>query len=347
MARIAALFLLLASACAQPADPGPVGGFVTPESLLAPHRRAEDFFNPWARDPKSAWGMLRWMVSRNPHDKSRPPEIPALPNDGAYLAGVEHSATVTWVGHSTFAVHDADDVFLTDPHFGPRALFPRRTLPPGLPLEAVPADAFAVISHNHYDHLDEFTVKALPASVGWYVPLGLAAWFRERGRRDVTELDWWQSARRGRWTVTCLPSQHWSRRLGQGTNQTLWCSWLLESGEHCYYFAGDTGYFHGFAEYGRRWPEIDVAMLPIGAYEPRWFMRYQHMNPAESLQAFRDLGARYLLPMHWGTFDLTDEPLDAAPRELARAARAEGEDPARIRTLAIGERWKVPERAAR
>ena len=337
------LLLLAAAACAYPADPGPVEARVDSDSLYAAHRGSA-FFNPWAEDPKSTWNLLRWGFSRNPYDRSQPPEIPVVANDGAYLSGVEHSATITWVGHSTFAVHDADDVFLTDPHFTDRALIPHRSVPPGIPVEAVPADAFAVVSHNHYDHLDEGTVRELPASVGWYVPLGLADWFRERGRDDVTELDWWESARRGRWTITCLPAQHWSRRIGQGTNETLWCSWLLDSGDHRYYHAGDTGYFHGFAEYGRRFPDIDVAMLPIGAYEPRWFMRYQHMNPAEALLAFRDLGAGTLLPMHWGTFDLTDEPLDEAPRALAEALASSDVDPARVRTLAIGERWKVPAR---
>ena len=185
----------------------------------------------------------------------------------------------------------------------------------------------------------------MPASVGWYVPLGLADWFRKRGREDVVELDWWQSATRGRFTITCLPAQHWSRRIEHGMNKTLWCSWLIDSGDHRYYFAGDTGYFHGFAEFGRRFGPIDVAMLPIGAYEPRWFMGWQHLDPAQAYQAFLDLKAAAMLPMHWGTFDLTDEPVDLAPRELAEVVTARGGDP-RVRTLAIGERWTLPARPA-
>jgi L-ascorbate metabolism protein UlaG (beta-lactamase superfamily) len=158
----------------------------------------------------------------------------------------------------------------------------------------------------------------------------------------VQELDWWQSARHGRWTITCLPSQHWSRRIELGTNETLWCSWLLDSGERRYFFAGDTGWFHGFAEFGRRFAPIDAAILPIGAYEPRWFMRGQHLNPAEAWQAFGELGARWLLPMHWGTFDLTDEPLDEPPRALARAIAEAGGDASRVHLFAIGERWLIP-----
>jgi N-acyl-phosphatidylethanolamine-hydrolysing phospholipase D len=303
------------------------------------------FFVPWSEDPTSFWGLVKWQLfSRNPYDKSHAPRIPVVPNDGDYLAGVEHSATVTWVGHSTFAVHDAGDVFLTDPHFGKRALIPARKVAPGIPVEAVPPDAFAVVSHNHYDHLDAWTVEELPASVGWYVPLGLADWFRARGREDVTELDWWESATRGRFTITCLPSQHWSQRLEQGQNRSLWCSWLVDSGDYRYYFAGDTGYFRGFEEFAQRFAPIDVAMLPIGAYEPRWFMGWQHLDPAQAYQAFLDLQARFMLPMHWGTFDLTDEPVDLAPEELAAVLDEVGGDP-RVHTLAIGQRWKLPKRA--
>lgn len=337
-----------ASVAGSSAESGEPGDRAEETSLHAVHRDEQGFFNPWRRFSRPSFGdVLAWKWADNPYDKAREPVPARVENDGRYLAGVENSATVTWVGHATFAVHDRGDVFLTDPHFSKRALIPARAVPPGLPLEAIPADAFAVVSHNHYDHLDEDSVTGLPATVGWYVPKGLAAWFRERGREDVTELDWWESARRGRFTITCLPSQHWSRRLGQGENETLWCAWLVDSGDYRYFFAGDTGYFAGFEEYGRRFAPIDVAMLPIGAYGPRWFMAYQHMDPEEAYQAFLDLRARAMLPMHWGTFDLTDEPLDLPPQELTQViARRAGTDE-RVRILAVGERWKVPARLDR
>lgn len=268
---------------------------------------------------------------------------PWLPNDGASLARTEAGGAVTWVGHSTFAIHDRDDVVLTDPHWGARALLPRRLSPPGLPLAAVAAAAFAVLSHNHYDHLDSWTVRQLPVSIDWYVPLGLGPWLRRRTAARVVELDWWQSARRGRWTLTCLPAQHWSNRLDMARNSSLWCGWLLDSGQRRYYFAGDSAYFHGFTEIGRRFPGIDVALLPIGAYEPRWFMRAQHMNPAEAWRAFGDLGARQLVAMHWGAFDLTDEPANAAPGVLRTLVRRHAGAAAleRVQILAVGERWQV------
>ena len=316
--------------------------------LHAPHQAGGLFFNPWGQPSRRLRDLLRWKLTPNPYDKSSTPCVPVVSNDGAYLADPGAPDSITWVGHATFAVQDGGEVFLTDPHWGPRALLPRRHWPPGIPRAAVPAHAFAVLSHNHYDHLDAWTVARLPPEIAWHVPLGLAGWLRRRrghGKAEapaaVQELDWWQSVRRGRWTMTCLPAQHWSNRLDSGRNSTLWCSWLLDSGRRRYFFAGDSGYFPGFAEIARRFAPIDVAFLPIGAYEPRWLMAYPHMDPAEAWQAFRDLGARWMVPMHWGTFDLTNEPIDLPPRVLAEAIAATGGDAARARVLAIGERWLV------
>ncbi len=329
-----------------------------PALLYAPHGAPGKFFNPWAPMTTSFLDVLRWKLRKNPYDKRQPLHIPVVANDGAYLAsgggfpGEIEPPSVTWVGHSTFAIQDGGEVFVTDPHWGPRALLPPRKSPPGIPLQAVPPAACALLSHNHYDHLDTWTVDRLPKSVRWFVPLGVRPWFKGRRKSadlEVVELDWWQSAPHGRFTVTCLPAQHWSNRLDVGRNASLWCSWLLTGGERSYYFAGDSGYFHGFREIGRRFGPIDVALLPIGAYEPRWFMRPQHMNPAEALRAFQDLGARHMVGMHWGAFDLTDEPVDLAPRVLREEVDRAGEDPGRgvgkdpggVHVLAVGERLKI------
>ena len=312
-------------------------------SLYAPHGKPGGFFNPWQPFPHGFTDMLWFAVRSNPYDKGRKPEIPIVANDGASFGIREKSAAVTWVGHATVAVHDENDVFLTDPHFTPRALIPSRWTPPGVPIGAIPGDAFAVISHNHYDHLDSGSVDGLPDTMDWYVPLGLADWFRARGRSRVVELDWWQSVERGRWTITCLPAQHWSRRIWQATNASLWCSWLLDNGSRRYFFAGDTGYFHGFREYRRRFGPVDVALLPIGAFEPRDFMAYQHMNPEDTVKAFLELEARWLIPIHWGCFDLSFEPLDEPPKVLREAVGRESRiAPDRVRILAVGERWEIP-----
>jgi N-acyl-phosphatidylethanolamine-hydrolysing phospholipase D len=268
-AAAAALALALAAAAIANLDAA-----ATRESLYASNLGTDGRFRtPWANGERSLLSALRWTFSRSAYAGVEAPPTPVVANDGAYLSDADAPPSLTWVGHATYVVHDRGDVFLTDPHFTRRALLPPRLVAPGLPIETIPGDAFAVISHNHYDHLDRGTVQALAPSVGWYVPLGLAHWFRELGRRDVHELDWWQSIRRGRWKITCLPSQHWSQRIEQPANQTLWCAWLIESTERRYFFAGDTGYFHGFAEYGRLYPGIDAALLPIGAYSPR------HLRP--------------------------------------------------------------------
>jgi N-acyl-phosphatidylethanolamine-hydrolysing phospholipase D len=338
------VFSLCVAACTVPPDQTPEI-VVDPSSLYAPHGKPGAWFTPWRPLDRTFTDMLRWAVSRNAYtgEWRESPNVPRVENNGSSLATRENSASVTWVGHSTFAVHDEEDVFLTDPQFNQRALLPKRYHPPGVPIAAIPESAFAVVSHNHYDHLDAYTVETLPPSITWFVPLGLADWFRKKGRHAVIELDWWQSVQHGRWQVTCVPSQHWSLRIGQPQNSTLWCAWIIASNERTYFFTGDTGYFHGFTEINKRFGPIDIAMLPIGAYEPRWFMRYSHMNPTEAYRAFLDLGARWMLPCHWGTFDLTDEPIDEPPRELRRVVKAAGDRLDPIRILAIGERWQIPE----
>ena len=320
----------------------------SPDSLYASHGRPGEWFNPWWKrrhGPLSYYRMRLFYRNEWWTAKRTPPRVPTVANDGDYLSEPERSTSFTWVGHCTYVVKDGGDTFLTDPHFGARAFFPKRLHPPGVPIEKIPADAFALLSHNHYDHMDAWTVENLPDSVTWYVPMGLAGWFRDRGRR-VVALDWWQSARRGRWKLTCLPAQHWSNRFGMGANSTLWCSWLIESESRKFFFAGDSGYYQGFAEYGRKFGPIDAAMLPIGAYAPRWFMRYAHLDPAEAYRAFGELRARWMLPMHWGAFDLTNEPVDQPPKELKKAVRAAGGDPEAVRLMAVGERWCIPDSSA-
>jgi N-acyl-phosphatidylethanolamine-hydrolysing phospholipase D len=312
----------------------------TPGDLYAPHFADGRFFNPWRRFETRLRDVLRWQLSgKAPYDRKSPLRIPVAENDGAYLKDRSQPSSVTWVGHSTFAVQDEGEVFLTDPHWGPRALLPPRLSPPGIPLSAVPADAFAVLSHNHYDHLDAWTVRRLPRSIPWFVPLGLGRWLRSRGPETVTELDWWQSATYGRWTLTCLPAQHWSNRLGMPRHSTLWCSWLLDNGACRYYFAGDSGYFHGFAEIGRRFGPIDVAFLPIGGESILGFHRT--MGPRDAARAAALLKPRRVVPITYGSAGgfpfvwYADDPVAS----FHEAATAEGFAPDRIVVLQPGESW--------
>ena len=340
-----ALIVFAPGCLAYPKDDGAYKVSSDPTSLHAPHLENGAYFNPWHPFVPGLGRVLRFGLTRNPFDRSADPVLPVVENDGHDLLGNATPPRITWIGHATMAIHDGDDVVLTDPNFAKRMYVVKRHTPPGVPLESIPEEAMAVISHSHNDHLDAGSVEALPASTHWFVPLGLGQWMRDHGRANVVELDWWQSAQHGRWTITCLPAQHWSRRIELPPNSTLWCSWLMDSGTTRYFFAGDTGYFHGFREYGRQFAPIDVALLPIGAYEPRWFMREQHINPAEAWTAFKELDARYLLPLHWGTFDLSFEPLDLPPQELLRAVDEAQGDRDSVKVLKIGETWELPARA--
>jgi N-acyl-phosphatidylethanolamine-hydrolysing phospholipase D len=287
------------------------------------------FTNPAAWPKKaSATNALKWRLT--PRDQA-PSDFqpPYRENDGKRLRDNLGRASLTWIGHATVLLQSGGLNVLTDPHFGEDtgAIFPRLE-PPGVALNDLPPVDVVVISHNHRDHLDEDSVVKLAAKFGdavhFVVPLGLKAWFQERKIDNVTELDWWQSTKvtgRGGATaqVTLVPAQHWSQRNGTDRNHSLWGGYVIDAGGKRTYFAGDTGYPAAFAEIGKRFPGIDFALLPIGAYAPRWFMHPQHMAPEEAAKAFRELGARALLPIHWATFKLTDEPLDEPPRLLYEA----------------------------
>jgi L-ascorbate metabolism protein UlaG (beta-lactamase superfamily) len=218
---------------------------------------------------------------------------------------------------------------------------PRRKVAPGLSLEQLPHIDVVLISHNHYDHLDVDSVRRLAAQSGgsprFHVPLGLKSWFAGIGIDDVVELDWWESREHAGVRIHCVPVQHWSKRTFTDRDQTLWSGWVLEHPSFRAFFAGDTGYSRDFADIGRRFGRFDFAALPIGAYEPRWFMAPYHVNPAEALRIQDDIHADAALGIHWGTFELTDEALDEPPRALARARLARGVPESRFFVLRHGE----------
>lgn len=309
------------------------------DDLYAAHRDAEGrFFNPWLPQERSFGAFLRWTLSARSVDSERPEDLaaPAVANDGAALAEPGRPPGLTHVGHATFAVHWGGPVVVTDPFFSDRAAIVKRLVPPAFGSEKIPAGSVVLISHNHYDHLDAASVEALGPRAVFLCPLGLGDSLRSLGAKDVRELDWWQATEVGGTRFTCLPAQHWSRRLGQGYNETLWGSWLLEREGRRIYYGADSGSFVGYREIGRRFPGIDVALLGIGAYAPRWFMHYPHMDVPETLAAFRDLGARLLVPTQWGVLRLGDEPAALPARLLREAADADPELRDRVKILPVG-----------
>ena len=338
------LFLLLAASCAAPPpfDEGTWRRDVESqavEGLYAPHFRDGEYFNPWMASESTGlfWRFLRWRLSEkqsySEEERSLKPEVLAgLPER---IKAVGEGDFIAWIGHASFLMRLEGEYWLTDPMFSDRALFPRRVTPPairGKALGEIAPRVNVLLSHNHYDHLDADSIEALPEGSRVFVPPGLGELVQSYNSVvEVRELDWWQSVDMGQGvTLTSLPTQHWSRRIGQGANESLWASYLLETPQHSVYFGGDSGYFVGYREFGKRFPAIDYALLPVTAYHPRWFMHYAHMNVDEALDAFKDLGARYFVPTQWGAFNLGDNPAGYPVLDLKRLVRERGLDPSRF-----------------
>jgi L-ascorbate metabolism protein UlaG (beta-lactamase superfamily) len=252
---------------------------------------------------------------------------------------------VTFLGHSSFLVRWGGITLLTDPVFAEHAgpwgvLGPRRVRPPAYPLSQIPRVDLILQSHNHYDHLDLAAHSALARRDAPQVvtPIGNRDYLPRAVRPRTTELDWWEGVDLGNGRkVTVVPAQHFSARTPWDRNRALWGAFILETPHGVLYFGGDSGYGVHFAETGARFPRIDVALIPIGAYEPRWFMRPVHMDPDEALQAHLDLGARKSVAMHFGTFQLTDEAIDEPAKLLAAARERSGVTPGAFVVPRVGE----------
>lgn len=269
-------------------------------------------------------------------------QVPVVEPDVRYLHSNTTEPTLTWVGHSTFMIQLAGLNIITDPIWAEKLAFHRRLVPPGLAARDVPPIDVILISHSHYDHLNIASLKQLTGSKMLIVPVGLADKLRRKGFSSIIELDWWQSVESNGVKFTFVPAQHWTRRTLIDTNSSLWGGFVIEAKDApTVYFAGDSGYFEGFKEIGMRFPDIDVALMPIGAYDPEWFMGPQHVSPEEALRAFRDIGARRFVPMHYGSYKLADdtprEALDRLEAETRRLRLAEGT----VRILPHGETWKL------
>ncbi|MFC3150955.1 MBL fold metallo-hydrolase [Litoribrevibacter euphylliae] len=253
---------------------------------------------------------------------------------------------ISWIGHSTVLVQYKNISVLTDPIFFDRAspvsfAGPLRAFKPAIALEDLPEIDYAIISHNHYDHLDRLTVEAMGESTQWLVPLGLKEWFTEQGVQSVIELDWWEAYQAKEVTLRLTPAQHWSKRTPWDTNESLWGSWQIQIGDFNSWFGGDTGYNDiQFKEIGSKVGPFDFAMIPIGAYEPRWFMKNMHVNPEESVKIHKDIRSSYSMGIHWSTFQLTAEQIDA-PREDLKTALSKEEKIMPFEAVPIGSSFEI------
>ena len=308
-----------------------VGG---PKPGAPAHHREHGFVNASPGAPRPGlWTRMSFFASRifATTFAPRTADFPRVANDGRALRENPAGPTVTWVGHASLLVQLDGVNVLTDPQWSERAspfsfAGPKRFTPPALAFEHLPPIHAVVISHDHYDHLDVATVRRLAAAhrPRFFVPLGMKAWFADLGITDVDELDWWETRAVRGVRVTCVPAHHWSQRAPWDTNRRLWASWVLAGRDRRFYFAGDTAYFAGFKEIAARLGRIDVAALPIGAYLPPVIMNPGHLDPRQALDAFVDLKAHVMVPIHFGTFDLAEEPLEEPPRLLAQHARERG-----------------------
>ncbi len=323
------------------------GGAGGPVPDRPAHHRERGFANTDpAYQPADRWTRVRFLVARiwSTTFSPRRVDLPRVANDGAALRGPQGGPTVTWVGHATLLIQLDGVNLLTDPQWSERASpvpfgGPRRVTRPGLRFEDLPPIHLVLISHDHYDHLDVATVKRLAAAhqPRFIVPLGLKAWFADLGISDVEEMDWWETGAQRGLTVTCLPAQHFSGRTLWDRNRRLWSGWAVAGRARRFFFAGDTAYYDVFKEIGARLGPFDLVAAPIGAYLPAAIMKSGHTTPEEALQVFEDVRGRAFVPIHWGTFDLADEPLDEPPLRLSAEARRRGLGPDRVWVLKHGE----------
>jgi L-ascorbate metabolism protein UlaG (beta-lactamase superfamily) len=297
------------------------------------HFDGKKFSNPNGSKARSLFDVLKWSLSG---DKGEWRELTLQDGpcgDVPDVSGIDRDEAVfTFVNHSTFLIQTSGINILTDPIWSDRAspfqwIGPKRMRPPGIKFEDLPEIHLVMLSHNHYDHLDINTVMELSEKHDplFIVPLGVASYLQDNGIYNTVELDWWeQHDYKQDVSVSSVPAQHFSGRGLTDRDKTLWCGYVLQLPKGNIYFAGDTGYDGFFKEIGRRFAPIHTALIPIGAYRPRWFMQPIHIDPDEAVQIHNDIGAPQSIGMHFGTFPLADDGMDEPIEDLAKARKKYG-----------------------
>jgi L-ascorbate metabolism protein UlaG (beta-lactamase superfamily) len=319
---------------------------------ISDHFDGERFFDPDGVPPRGRLDLLRWQIRRGASRAKWPAWVPSPFADHPPPRVEGPAWRICYVGHASFLLQTAGRNILLDPVWSQRAspfrrVGPRRVNDPGIAFADLPQIDTVLVSHGHYDHLDVATLSRLAATHRARVitPLGNDAIMRNHDAGIAAEAyDWHDRIDLGSGVaVTLVPTRHWSARNLSDRNMSLWASFVIETPAGRIYFVADSGYGNGrhFRGTRERYGPLRLAILPIGAYEPRWFMREQHMNPAEAVQAFVDCGAELALAHHYGTFQLTDEAIDAPPLALAEALQTAGIPGERFRVLRPGEVWQL------
>jgi N-acyl-phosphatidylethanolamine-hydrolysing phospholipase D len=334
------IFLLSGAALKQSKEVFPLSSHHTPKGFQNPYRPSERGFGDF----------LRWRSGVGPK------EIPPIPPEEVsnYRPEVAQPAMsliqqpdsnhlqITWIGHSTFLIQTEGINILTDPilsdYCGPNFLLKvKRVAPPGVPFEELPPIHLVLISHNHYDHLDAPTVERLGNGPTYFLPLGIARWFEKRKIKNIVGLDWWQTSSLHGLKFHSVPMQHFSNRTLFDRNKTLWSGWMVETKSARIFFAGDTGYSLVFKEIADRLGPIQISIVPIGAYRPRWFISPVHVDPAEAIKILKDIHSHMAIAGHWGTFKLSDEPLGEPSFYLRKVMKEKGIHEGQFIIMKFGE----------
>lgn len=287
--------------------------------------------------------LIRWRKERRTKKKDLSYRLPVAENiEDVFLRSNRSIATITWIGHSTFLIQLSGINILTDPVWASILGFDKRLSAPGIKIKDLPAIDYVLISHSHYDHLHLSSIKKLPGNPTFLVPSGLGDWFKRKGYKRTIEFNWWDEHEMNGLTFAFVPAQHWTKRSFTDTNRSHWGGFIIQDGNQTIYFAGDSGYFKGFQEIGDQY-DIDYCLMPIGAFEPEWFMGVQHVSPEEAVRAFLDTRSKVMIPMHYGAFRLADDtPKDAIDRLLAEWERKELEE-RNLSVLKTGETMRLLE----
>ncbi len=314
---------------------------------IKPRQKGKSFANPFTGRKHSyidvfKWGVIERLKGKKPDRPEKydfhygDPDYEAMEKKG------ENGLTATWIGHNTVHLNINGTTVLTDPIWSKRAspvtfAGPKRQSRPGVPLENIKPVDIVIVSHNHYDHMDLRTLKRMENGTTFMVPKGNKRHLDGKVKGDVIEMNWGDSAIIEGTKITCTPAKHFSQRVFSSRNRDLWATFVLEKGDKKVFFGGDTGFFKEMKLIGDELGPFDLSLLPIGAYLPAWFMERVHMGPKDALKASKLLRSKNVMAIHWGTFDLADDPLDLAPRKLLEHAENENNGGVKVWVPDFGE----------